>query len=118
MYASAYDQREKVGSGQQLGTWLYRRAYAASIEELRRVRPHHRGDTGSTPAVPSAPHDPILAGLQALPVSQRLTLILVDGEGFSLASAASILGISPERVVTRLEQARSTVHRHLVEVAG
>ena len=45
---------------------------------------------------------PVIAFLGALPAQQRLTLLLVYGEGFEHEDAARILDVSPETVTARL----------------
>lgn len=45
---------------------------------------------------------PVIAFLGALPPQQRLTLLLVYGEGFEHEDAARILDVSPETIAARL----------------
>jgi RNA polymerase sigma-70 factor, ECF subfamily len=109
-----------------LGTWLYRIVYNACIDELRRAgrrpRPVDLQEAGwDQPAAASSPDvvvdaaDATLRALRALPDDQRVTLVLVDGEGFDNVAAARILGVPPGTVGSRLSRARATVRRLLEE---
>ena len=53
--------------------------------------------------------------LADLPVDQRVTVVLVDGEGFDHRDAAEILGVAPGTVASRLHRARATLRRILGE---
>ena len=50
-----------------------------------------------------------------LPVDQRVTVVLVDGEGFDHREAAEILGVAPGTVASRLHRARAALRRVLGE---
>jgi RNA polymerase sigma-70 factor (ECF subfamily) len=108
------------------GSWLYRIVYNACIDELRRARvrpapvdPEH-GPAG--PAAPTPDPGAVVAdrdltrrALRALPDDQRITLVLVDGEGFDNLTAARILDVAPGTIGSRLSRARATVRRILEE---
>ena len=53
--------------------------------------------------------------LSELPVDQRVTVVLVDGEGFDHREAAEILGVAPGTVASRLHRARAALRRVLGE---
>ena len=55
----------------------------------------------------------VRSALAALPVSQRVTVVLVDGEGFDHREAAEILGVAPGTIASRLHRARITLRRVL-----
>jgi RNA polymerase sigma-70 factor (ECF subfamily) len=108
------------------GSWLYRIAYNACIDELRRARvrpvpvdhdaPAWRTATGARdPGAVVADRDATVRALRALPDDQRVTLVLVDGEGFDNVTAAQILDVAPGTVGSRLSRARATVRRILEE---
>jgi RNA polymerase sigma-70 factor, ECF subfamily len=110
-----------------LGTWLYRIAYTAAMDHLRRQgrRPELVCEDllpVDTPAVvydDSAEHtglrDSIAQGLTALPVDQRLTLLLVDREDLTYREVATIMDVSPGTVCSRLQRARTKLRAALRE---
>ena len=53
----------------------------------------------------------VLRAIGRLPEAQRETVLLVYGEGFSYAEAASALGIPVGTVMSRLAAARATLAR-------
>ncbi len=55
------------------------------------------------------------SALDGLPADQRLTVVLVDGEGFDHREAAEILGVAPGTVASRLHRARATLRGVLAE---
>jgi RNA polymerase sigma-70 factor, ECF subfamily len=113
------------------GSWLYRIVYNACIDELRRARvrpapvdPETHTPTGGAAAAAASGPDPgavvadrdvTVRALRALPDDQRVTLVLVDGEGFDNLTAARILDVAPGTVGSRLSRARATVRRILEE---
>ena len=48
---------------------------------------------------------------RACPIDQRVTVVLVDGEGFDHREAAEILGVAPGTVASRLHRARAALRR-------
>ena len=106
------------------GTWLYRIVYNVCIDELRRKerRPEPVDLTTAEWDLPSSrPGPDVIVGtadtairaLAALPVDQRVTVVLVDGEGFDDVAAARILGVKPGTVASRAVKARATMRRSL-----
>jgi RNA polymerase sigma-70 factor (ECF subfamily) len=106
------------------GTWLYRIVYNACIDELRRTdspisRPRPDAvardddddddDEGDDEGDDAA----TVRALAALPVDQRVTVVLVDGEGFDSVAAARILGVRTATVASRLSRARASMHEAL-----
>jgi RNA polymerase sigma-70 factor (ECF subfamily) len=108
-----------------VGTWLHRIAYNACIDELRRRgrQPVPLGvrlfDSPSAvrpdAAVAVADADLVWRALAALPLDQRVTVVLVDGEDLDHESVAAILGIAPGTVATRLHRARQNLRRLIGE---
>ena len=109
-----------------LGSWLYRITYNACIDELRRSRRRPEPvDTAEaawgppsgapTPDRVVGAADAVTRALAALPVDQRVTVVLVDGEGFDNVTAARILGVAPGTVASRLSRARATMRGVLGE---
>jgi RNA polymerase sigma-70 factor (ECF subfamily) len=109
-----------------LGTWLYRIAYTAAMDHLRRRgrRPELVCED-PTPVETAALHDDdaehsglrdaIARGLTALPADQRLTLLLVDREDLTYREVATIMDVSPGTVCSRLQRARTKLRAALRE---
>ncbi|MGV3759938.1 MAG: RNA polymerase sigma factor [Actinomycetota bacterium] len=122
-YVKAYRGLDKYKTGSTFSTWLYRITYNACIDELRKRK--------RTPVAVDDPTDPASArpgpervvsasetvrvALASLPESQRITVVLVDGEGFDHQEVASILGVAPGTVASRLHRARAALRRTLGE---
>lgn len=109
-----------------LGSWLYRIVYNACIDELRRskrrpdpvdvsdaVWDRPSGAAGPERAVTGA--DAARRALAALPDDQRVTVVMVDGEGLDNRTAARLLDVAPGTVASRLSRARATMRQHLGE---
>lgn len=125
-YLKAYLGLAHFRGGSDPGTWLYRIVYNAGIDELRRrARRPQPVDTAAArfdhPSERSGPDgevgatDATLRALRALPDDQRVTLVLVDGQGFDTATAAEMLGVAPGTVRSRLSRARATARAILFE---
>lgn len=121
-YVRAYRSLGRFRADAELGTWLYRIVYNACIDEIRRGRRRPEpvdarqwdapvATTGPEGAASAA--DEVLRALAALPEDQRVTVVLVDGEGFDHHQAAEILGVAPGTVASRLSRARATMRRTL-----
>jgi RNA polymerase sigma-70 factor (ECF subfamily) len=117
-----------------IGTWLYRVAYNASVDQLRRRRPTQPladdvsdlDDALVMPAIltdwSQAP-EPLFAtaeaqvhldeAILALPERLRSTFILREIEGLSTAETAEILGVSLGAVKVQLHRARLQLREHL-----
>lgn len=122
-YLKAYRALHRFRAGSDFGTWLYRITYNACIDELRKRK--------RTPAATEDQVDPtsgrpgperivsasetVRAALADLPIEQRVTVVLVDGEGFDHREAAEILGVAPGTVASRLHRARAALRRILGE---
>jgi RNA polymerase sigma-70 factor (ECF subfamily) len=122
-YLKAYRALDRFKPGSDFGTWLYRITYNACIDELRKRK--------RAPVSTEDPDDPtsgrpgpdrvvtasetVRGALAALPVDQRVTVVLVDGEGFDHREAAKILGVAPGTVASRLHRARAALRRVLGE---
>ncbi len=110
-------------AGSDFGTWLYRITYNACIDELRQRKrapvstedpiDPESGRPGPERIVSAA--ETVRSALAELPVDQRVTVVLVDGEGFDHREAAKILGVAPGTVASRLHRARAALRRVLGE---
>lgn len=101
-----------------VSTWLHRIVANCAIDLVRRRHPQLSLDDltdGPGQAVLRAPGSDwdmpmdIEAALAALPVGQRLAVYLVDYEGWSIAEAASALGVAPGTVKSRCSRARAVL---------
>lgn len=117
-YVEAFRTLPGLRPGKDVGRWLYRLTYNACIDELRRRE--GRGDRPVTlhpvrrpPGQPLSTSEVVRQALSELPTAQRVTLVLVDGEGVEPDEAAAILGSSPEKVASRLYRARTALRRRL-----
>ena len=118
--------REDAG----LGTWLYQITYRACIDLQRRERRHTAdlagqwsapaattaaGGAGADPAATAASRTDLQRALAALPVDQRAAVVLVDAEGLDYDAAASVLGVAPGTIASRLSRARAALRAALAE---
>lgn len=98
----------------KISTWLHRIVVNACLDRLRRQT--------SRPTVPLPVHptaDPrdqmaeretsldVQQALAALPVDQRLAIVLVDLQGFSIGDAAAVLGVPGGTVKSRCFRGRA-----------
>jgi RNA polymerase sigma-70 factor (ECF subfamily) len=128
-YLGAYRALSRFRRDADLGSWLYRIVFNACVDELRRAgrqaTPFDMTAAGGTAWDPasSAPgperavvaRDSAVWALARLPDLYRVTVVLVDGEGFDVRTAAQILQIAPETVRSRLWRARRVLRRALGE---
>jgi RNA polymerase sigma-70 factor (ECF subfamily) len=125
-YVRAWRALPRFRRDADLGSWLYRIVYNACIDELRRgnrrANPVDVADAAwEPPSSAAGPErvvqaaDAVTRALAALPDDQRITVVLVDGEGFDNVTAARILGVAPGTVASRLSRARATMRRALGE---
>ncbi len=118
-YLRAFRALPGFRAGKDFGDWLYRITYNASLDELRRRYPRATEDPIDPVYGPPGP-DPVVTASEAvrralaeLPTSQRVTVVLIDGEGFDRRAAAEILGVAPGTVASRLHRARAALRRVL-----
>jgi RNA polymerase sigma-70 factor (ECF subfamily) len=115
-------------------TWLHRIVVNACLDQLRRKasRPSVAADdeamldalgqrAGGPAADPTSASDTALdvdAALQLLPAEQRAALVLVDMLGYSVVTAAEVLGVSPGTVKSRCSRGRTRLLPHLAHLRG
>jgi RNA polymerase sigma factor (sigma-70 family) len=102
-------------------TWLHRIVVNACLDQVRRARVRaseplpEQDDRSPALAAPAEP-DPaerhaertaVLEALRTLPEEQRLALVLVDMEGWSVAEAAEMLRCAPGTVKSRCARGRA-----------
>lgn len=121
-YLKAYRGLAGFRPGADFDRWLYRLTYNACVDELRKRKTAAAvpsGDAraaarrGSTRAVGAA--ETVRAALAELPDDQRVTVVLVDGEGFAHHEVAKILGVANATVASRLHRARARLRQVLGE---
>jgi RNA polymerase sigma-70 factor (ECF subfamily) len=120
-YLNAFRGLGKFRPGSDFGPWLYRITYNACIDELRRRKRHPVAaeaaeDIASTQPGPEqvvSTSEAVRQALADLPIDQRVTVVLVDAEGFDHNQAAEILGVAPGTVASRLHRARTKLRRIL-----
>jgi len=107
-YLRAWRSLASVQVPGSVSEWLYRVVYNACINELRwapEAEPPPPVDGPRVP-LPAASAKRRIAGLRALPPEERVPLVLIDAEGFTLDAAARILQKPPTVVASDLARAR------------
>lgn len=123
-YVKAYRALPGFRGESSVGTWLYRIAYNACLDELRRVRtvvPLERIEERPDPAPPlperTATGDALARALSTLAYEDRAAVLLVDAQGFDYESAGEVLGVPAGTVASRLHRARAQLRRVLSDDA-
>lgn len=104
----------------QIGTWLYRIAYTASLDELRRRKRGRwlplvdaRLDEAAAPTEDLDERlsvtNELRAALARLSPEERAAVWLVDAEGLDYRQAAAVLDVPEGTVASRLSRARATL---------
>lgn len=139
-YLKAFRGLPAFRSESSLGTWLYRIAYNACMDELRRGPKvvalfgsgnadagTGRGGRGgradgfdhedSVPDVAEATVEraQLAAALNDLPVDQRTAVMLVDAYGLDYAETAAVLGVRTGTIASRLNRARTVLRAAMTE---
>ena len=103
-------------------TWLHRILVNQCVDRIRRAaaRPvtapwpeHDLPARGPDPVAELATRLAVSDALAALPVEQRVAVVLVDVQGWSVAEAADILEIPPGTVKSRCARGRARLARLL-----
>lgn len=121
-YVKAYRALPRFRGDASLGTWLYRIAYNACLDELKRTRGvvdlesvRDRAQAGVDPVETLSIRQTLAHALGELPPEDRAAVLLVDREGFDYRSAAQVLGIPEGTVASRLNRARAALRQTLQE---
>jgi RNA polymerase sigma-70 factor (ECF subfamily) len=110
---SAYRAAGRFRGDSAVTTWLHRIVVNACLDRVRRrqARPTvPLPESGYQPAAPAVDRDAVLdvrAALARLPVEQRLSLVLVDVQGYSVVEAAEMLGVAEGTVKSRCARGRA-----------
>lgn len=107
-YMRAWRSVPMVVPPASVAEWLYRIVYNACVNEVRWATEGEPPPPVHGPRVPlpMASAQRRLAGLRALAPEERVPLVLVDGEGFTLQATARILGRSESETAADLTRAR------------
>ena len=104
--------------------WMYRIAHNHLVDYFRRLRPEDSvepdtlSDTHTDPsrgAIENEQNELLRAGISALPVDQRNTLLLKLESGLKMEEIARVTGVGRETVKSRLRYAVNYLKRSLVE---
>jgi RNA polymerase sigma-70 factor (ECF subfamily) len=119
-YVKAYRALPRFRGDSSPGTWLYRIAYNACLDELRRTRQvaaldgvREPADARPGPAESVSARRGLADALAALPPEDRAAVLLVDARGFDYREAARVLGVPEGTVASRLNRARAALRRAL-----
>jgi RNA polymerase sigma-70 factor (ECF subfamily) len=134
---AAFRRADSYRGDAAVTTWLHRVVVNACLDRLRRRKvraaeplpeqPEEQADRAT--AVPRDREDPataaerselrrtVRAALDRLPVDQRVALVLVDVEGYSIEEASRLLDAAPGTVKSRCSRGRARL-RVLLDEAG
>lgn len=121
-YVKAFRSLPQFRGDASLGTWLYRIAYNACLDELKRTRAvidlesaRDRTQLGSDPVDALSTRHRLSTALAELSPEDRAAVLLVDADGFDYRDAAEVLGIPEGTVASRLNRARAALRQTLQE---
>lgn len=115
-FLRAHERIADLQAASRFAPWVRRISVRLALDALRRDQPEMLSD--EEPDRASLPEqvveirdavDGLLARLNALPPAQRAAVILRDVEDFSIAEAASLLGVSEAAFKMRLSRARTSL---------
>ena len=128
LYQGAWEKiikgREKYRPSAPFKVWMYRIAHNHLVDHYRRMRPVDSvepdtlSDTRADPSqgvIDSEQNELLRAGITALPVEQRNTLLLQLETGLKMEDIARVTGVGRETVKSRLRYAVNYLKRSLVE---
>jgi len=128
LYQGAWEKiikgREKYRPRAPFKVWMYRIAHNHLVDYYRRIRPIDSvepdtlSDTRADPSqgvIDSEQNELLRAGITALPVEQRNTLLLQLETGLKMEDIARVTGVGRETVKSRLRYAVNFLKRSLVE---
>jgi RNA polymerase sigma-70 factor, ECF subfamily len=129
---SAFRRADSFRGDSAVTTWLHRIVVNACLDKMRRrsARPEvssgddrlldaiGAADVGADPAAGSDVSLEVNAALRKLPRDQQLALILVDMLEYSVAEAASVLGVAQGTVKSRCARARVRLLPKLAHLRG
>jgi RNA polymerase sigma-70 factor (ECF subfamily) len=113
---SAYRSADRFRGDAAVTTWLHRIVVNACLDRARRRQgrptvplPDHESivDTGRRPAPDADTSIAVQAALAQLPPEQRVPLVLLDMQGYSVAEIAQLLGVAEGTVKSRCARGRA-----------
>lgn len=119
-YVKAYRALPGFRGDAKLGTWLYRIAYNACLDELSRSR--RATELPLEKSLPSLNVDPgelaaargdLARALAELSPEDRAAVLMVDAQGFDYRETARVLGVPEGTVASRLNRARASLRMAL-----
>jgi len=119
-YVKAFRMLPEFRGDSAPGTWLYRIAYNACLDELRRSRQvvpldSVREQPDPRPGIAEAfsQRSGLADALARLAPEDRAAVLLVDAQGFDYQGAAEVLGVPAGTIASRLNRARAALRRTL-----
>jgi RNA polymerase sigma-70 factor (ECF subfamily) len=119
-YVKAYRALPRFREESDLGTWLYRIAYNACVDELKRTHAvvdldslRERAERSPDLLETAAIRQSLASALAELQPEDRAAVLLVDAQGFDYRSAGEILGIPEGTIASRLNRARAALRHEL-----
>jgi len=128
LYQGAWEKiikaRSKYRPSAPFSVWMYRIAHNHLVDHYRRLRPEDPMETEvlsdrkpdpAQGAIEGEQNEQLRAGITALPMEQRDTLLLKLETGLKMEEIARVTGVSRETVKSRLRYAVNKLKRSLVE---
>src|SRR6201999_456932 len=122
-FISAFRAASSFRAESQVTTWLHRIVVNACLDRVRRRQARPTVPLPETgPGEPAADGDAmadretrlvVSEALAALPEEQRVPIVLVDVEGYSVADTARLLGIAEGTVKSRCARGRAKLAKSL-----
>ncbi|HEX3651104.1 MAG TPA: RNA polymerase sigma factor SigM [Pseudonocardiaceae bacterium] len=122
-FISAFRAAASFRAESQVTTWLHRIVVNACLDRVRRRQARPTVPLPETgPSEPAADGDAmadretrlvVSEALAALPEEQRVPIVLVDVEGYSVADTAKLLGIAEGTVKSRCARGRAKLAKSL-----
>src|SRR5690349_17580757 len=109
---SAFRSADRFRGDAAVTTWLHRIVVNACLDRIRRRQtrpavPLADNEPGAVPAVDSDTALDVRAALVRLPAEQRIAIVLVDVQGYSVAEAAAMLQVPEGTVKSRCARGRA-----------
>jgi RNA polymerase sigma-70 factor, ECF subfamily len=118
-YVKAFRALPRFRRESTFRTWLYRVVYNTCLDHLKRGRPEpielgaEIGGMAADPADLVATRTALEEALATLAPIERAAVLLVDAEGLSYDEAATIVGVAPGTIASRLNRARASLRQSL-----
>ena len=126
-YVRAFRALPRFRGDAKLGTWLYRIAYNACLDELESAKRvvqlplealGEQDDPRADVVESVAGRGELAAALATLAPQDRAAILMVDAQGFGYREAAAALGVPEGTIGSRLNRARALLRDALGETTG